>query len=128
MRTFLNLFGRSPFTPLQRHMEIVSICIHLLPSLFEALKKGEISAVEEIAAAITDSEHEADITKRDIRNHLPKSLFMPIDRGQFLEILTLQDQIANYAGKIANSVTLKPIVMPESFHEDFVLFLQKMTD
>src|SRR5262249_48875474 len=87
--------------------------------------KGDSSLVEKIATSITDSEHHADVTKRDIRSHLPKSLFMPIDRGQLLEILSLQDQIANSAGKIANSVTLKPLVIPESFNDDFNLFLSK---
>lgn len=128
MRSFLNLFGRSPFTPLQTHMEDVAICVHLLPKLFNALEQGDFSEVEKIATAISESEHQADVTKNDIRNHLPKSLFMPIDRSQLLEILSLQDHIANSAEDIAVCTTLKSIVMPTEFRSDFSDYLKKIIE
>ncbi|MBA2728463.1 MAG: TIGR00153 family protein [Parachlamydiaceae bacterium] len=128
MRSFLNLFGRSPFTPLQIHMEIVAHCVHLLPSLFESVKASDSAQTEQIAGKILDDDHQADNTKRDIRNNLPKSLFMPIDRGQLLEILGIQDHIASSAAKIANSTTLKQLVMPDSFKEDFILFMNKIIE
>jgi uncharacterized protein Yka (UPF0111/DUF47 family) len=37
MLTILNLFGRSPFAPLESHMEKVSECVGMLKILFEAL-------------------------------------------------------------------------------------------
>lgn len=128
MRTFLNLFGRSPFTPLQTHMTIVALCVHMLPLLIEAVIKGDWNVVEQIAGRIRDADLQADITKRDIRNNLPKSLFMPIDRGQLLEILSIQDHIASSAKKIANSVTLKQLVMPHSFNDDFIMFMHKIIE
>ncbi len=97
MRTFLNLFGRSPFTPLQSHMQNVADCVHQLMDLFEALENKNFERVEKIANAISEHEHIADITKNDIRNHLPKSLFVPIDRSQLLEILGILDGIADRA-------------------------------
>ena len=53
-------------------------------------------------------EHEADLTKNDIRNHLPKSLFLPIDQSQFLEILSIQDDISDKAEDISNLLILYP--------------------
>ncbi len=128
MRSFLNLFGRSPFTPLQAHMDMVARCVHLLPLLFDSMNKSDAATTEEIAGIILDADHYADNTKRDIRTHLPKSLFMPIDRGQLLEILSVQDHIAGSAAKIANSVTLKQLVMPEFFKEDFNYFINKIIE
>lgn len=125
MRTFLNLFGRSPFTPLQAHMQNVADCVHQLPKLFEALAEKDYPKVEKIAAAISDYEHQADITKNDLRNHLPKSLFLPIDRTNLLEILGLQDSIADRSEDIAVLVTLKPLEVLDSFKADFKLFLDK---
>lgn len=125
MRTFLNLFGRSPFTPLGSHMNFVAECVYLLPQLFEALKAKDYTRVDQIAALISIHEHQADITKNDLRNHLPNSLFLPIDRNNLLEILRLQDSIADRSEDVAVLVTLKPLVIFETFENDFNLFLKK---
>ena len=95
MLTILSLFGRSPFAPFQSHMESVSRCVHCLPPLCEAIEKKDYARVEQISEEISRLEHEADLIKNDIRNHLPKSLFLPIDRSNLLEILSIQDSIAD---------------------------------
>lgn len=123
--TIFNLFGRSPFAPLQSHMEKVSACVHLLNDLFEALEKKDYHNLDLLATQIAELEHQADITKNDIRNHLPKSLFLPIDRSQLLEILSIQDKIADKAEDIAVLVTIKPIELLPSFSKEFNSFLRK---
>lgn len=125
LSSILNLFGRSPFASLQAHMEKVSSCVHLLPELFDALETGDFTAVEGISAKIAEIEHQADLTKNDIRNHLPKSLVLPIDRGHLLEILHLQDKIADKAEDIAVLVTLKPLDILPSFKKEFKECLKK---
>ncbi len=121
----LNLFGRSPFAPLQTHMEKASACVHLLVDLFKELQNHNYAQVEQIATQIGEFEHQADITKNDIRNHLPKSLFLPIDRSHLLEILKIQDQIADKAQNIAVLVSLKPIELLPAFGSEFNEFLSK---
>jgi predicted phosphate transport protein (TIGR00153 family) len=123
--TIFNLFGRSPFAPLQSHMENVSGCVHLLPSLFHALEECNYEKMEEIAQKIGELEHQADIKKNDIRNHLPKSLFLPIDRGHLLEILSIQDKIADKTEDVAVLVTLKQLELLPSFRSEFMEFLHK---
>lgn len=125
MLNILNLFGRSPFALLQTHMEKVSSCVHLLKDLFAALKHGDQSLIEKIAGEIADLEHAADIVKNDIRNHLPKSLFLAMDRSSLLDILSIQDSIADKAEDIAVLVTLKPLVLLDILQEDFYAFLDK---
>lgn len=125
MFTILKLFGHSPFASLKAHMDKIASCVHKLPDLFDALQRGDRDAIEEIAGQISKLEHQADLTKNDIRNHLPKNLFLPIDRNQVLEILALQDSIADKAEDIAVLTTLKPLKIPEDFQELFQDFLQK---
>lgn len=125
LSTILNLFGRSPFAPLQSHMNQVSKCIELLKNLFVAFEKKDYNAVQTITDNMSELEHEADVMKNDIRNHLPKSLFLPVDRGNLLEVLGLQDKIANVAEDIAVLCTLKQIEMLDSFKNDFHEFLDK---
>lgn len=124
MLNIAKLFGKSPFAPLQSHMEKVHSCVILLESLFLALKEKNYEKVKEIALNISKKEHEADLTKNDIRNHLPKSLFLPIDRSVFLEILSLQDNFANTAEDIAVIVTLKELKHFEEL-EGFEEFYKK---
>lgn len=125
MLTILNLFGRSPFAPLQSHMEIVRQCVYKVPELFEALKKKDFESLNKIALEISELEHTADLTKNNIRNHLPKSLYLAIDRSNLLEILAIQDSIADQAEDIARLLTLKPLEIFDSFKDEFHTFLAK---
>lgn len=125
MLTILKLFGHSPFAPLLSHMEKIAACVHKLPELFNAIESGDQNLVEKLAKEISKLEHKADLTKNDIRNHLPKSLFLPIDRSHLLEILTLQDSIADTAEDIAVIATFKPVTLPELFRDTFHQFLDK---
>lgn len=125
MYSILKLFGQSPFVSLKVHMDQVALCVHMLPQIFEALQSGDYKKVESIAKEISKLEHHADLTKNDIRNHLPKSLYLLIDRSHVLEILTLQDSIADKAEDIAVLTTLKPLKIPEELKKLFQKFLEK---
>ena len=125
MLTILSLFGRSPFAPLQSHMESVGYCVHRLPDLFEALEKKDYARLEKLAEEISNLEHDADLIKNDIRNHLPKSLYLPIDRDNLLEILSIQDSIADKVEDVAVLMTLKPLELLPIFKQEFKLFLHK---
>lgn len=123
--TILNLFGRSPFAPLQSHMEKVSVCVHALLDLFDAVEKKDYTTIETIANKIADFEHQADLTRNDILNHLPKSLYLPIERNQLVKILNTQDQIADKAKDVAVLITLKPLEFLPYFNKEFKEFLAK---
>jgi len=127
MLTIARLFGKSPFAPLQTHMDKVASCIGELPSLFLAVIEQDAHAIQRIGEKISKLEHEADLTKNDIRNHLPKSLFLPLDRGSLLDILSLQDALADQAEEIAQNAALFPFplgLIPE-MKEDFSLLCKK---
>jgi len=123
MLTILHLFGRSPFAPLQSHMELVAHCVNKVPELFMALERQDFDQLEKIAQQVSEFEHQADLTKNDIRNHLPKTLYMPMNRGDLLEILGIQDSIADKAEDIAILLTLRPLILPEIFKANFNAFL-----
>ena len=125
MLTIMSLFGHSPFAPLQAHMESVARCVHELFNLFDALEHSDSARLEQVAEEISRLEHEADRIKNDIRNHLPKSLFLPIDRGNLLEILSVQDRIADKVEDVAVLVTLIPLQILPIFQDEFKLFLRK---
>ena len=125
MLGILNLFGRSPFGLLRVHMEKVAACLYKLPELFNALNCGNKMQVVQLAEEISRLEHEADLTKNDIRNHLPKRIFLSIDRARLLEILALQDSLADRAEDIAVLTTLRCEPMPDPLQKLFTPFFDK---
>ena len=128
MRALTRLFGRSPFAPLQTHMAKVKRCVEKLVPLFKALKKKDYALVESTANEISKLEHEADLSKNDIRNNLPTGLFLPVGRASLLEILTLQDSLADRAEDVAVLLTLRNLEMDPIFEDEFKTFLDKNLD
>lgn len=122
---FLNMFGRSPIGPLEEHMSKVHVCVKRLAPFFEAVLKQDWSAVEALQQEISHLENEADDIKRDLRLHLPKSLFMPVSRSDLLELLTVQDRLANKAKDIAGIVMGRKMVFPATIAELFMEFLHR---
>lgn len=108
-------------------MEQVATCVHLLPELFRQIEEGDFAKAGAVAEKIQGHEHEADHIKNDIRNHLPKSLFLPIDRSQLLDILSMQDSLADRAQDVAVVCTLKDLSFGP-WKEDFKAFLEKNMD
>ena len=125
MRTIAKLFGQSPIVPLQAHMEKVAQCVEKVTQMFAALRKGDQAAIETLATETSKLEYEADQIKHDIQNHLPKRMFMAIDRSRILDILGVQDNIADKEENIGVLLTLKALTMPDWLSGDFDAFLNK---
>ncbi|MBF0448764.1 MAG: TIGR00153 family protein [Magnetococcales bacterium] len=115
-----NLFGKSPFKPLQQHMRQAVECAGEIPGLFEALNSGDQARIKSIQARIDELENQADQTKDQLRAHLPKSLFMPIDRRDLLEMLDIQDDIADKAQDIAGLISDRTMEVPVGMAEPLV--------
>jgi predicted phosphate transport protein (TIGR00153 family) len=82
-------------------MHVVLQCVKELEPLFEAVCSGDKPAVEQHQLSIDELEGQADRLKNDLRAHLPRRLFLPVDRRDLLEILDLQDSMADTAQDIA---------------------------
>ena len=106
-------------------MKKVSLCIEKLTSIVEILPKMDMEKIEKLSKELSELEHEADVTKNDIRNHLPKSIFMPIDRSHFLEILSIQDTIADKAEEIGILLSMRPLEMYQEFRSDLETLFKK---
>ena len=107
MGTIDRIFGRSPFSLLQRHMEQVAQCIAKMIEVLDAVQNERWNEVEALAKEASKLEYRADQIKDDIRNHLPRPLFMAVDRNRVLEILTIQDRIADRAEDVCVLLTFK---------------------
>jgi uncharacterized protein len=123
-----NMFSQSPILPLQEHMIKVHSCTETLLSFIEAALKNDWPAVETYQQQIAELEREADNIKRDLRFHLPKRIFMPVSRTDVLELLTVQDTIANKARDIAGLVLGRKMQFPEAISEQVLQLFKRSVD
>lgn len=122
------LFGHSPVKPLQTHMEKVVCCSRELIPFFESVIKGDLAQAKVHQKSISKLEKDADKLKKDLRMHLPTGLMMPVSRTDLLEMLRLQDNIANKAKDIAGIMVGRKMLFPESMHSLFLEYLQRCID
>lgn len=114
-----NLFGKSPFGPLQKHMETVQACCELLPEFLDAGLEGNWERATELKQQIIDQENAADALKKELRLNLPKSLFMAVSRSDILDLLRSQDQIANHSRDIAGLILGRKMSLPAGLSGQF---------
>lgn len=122
MRSIFGLFGRSPFGPLAQHTERVHDTVLLLRPLLEAFTEGEWDRTEEVYDEVCELEQRADLIKNDIRDHLPKSLFMPVDRGDILRFLRNQDRIADAVEDVGVLLTMRSTPTPAAMRKPILEF------
>ena len=125
---FASLFGHSPFKPMQQHIGVVVECASQVPSLFEALCEGDQGGVEAAKDRIFELEEKADGIKNELRAHLPKSLLLPVDRRDLLEVLDLQDSIADTAQDIAGLLMERPMEVPDDLKEPLLALVRRCVD
>lgn len=126
MANFISdMLGRSPVEPLQQHIKIACKAAFLLPDLFAAANLNDWVKVNELTEQIRTLENEADDMKIDIRSNMPKSLFMPVPRQDLLELLLVQDKVANVSKQIAGMVRLRKLQIPDALEDSFNVFLSR---
>jgi predicted phosphate transport protein (TIGR00153 family) len=123
-----NIFGSSPVQPLEKHIGLAYACAKQLNGFFAAAIAGDWDTASGIRDEIGRLEHEADDLKKEIRLNLPKSLFMPVPREDLLELLLVQDKIANRTRDVSGIVMGRKMVIPESVAEQFQEFVSRNVD
>jgi predicted phosphate transport protein (TIGR00153 family) len=121
---FSRLFGRSPFSPIQEHIGVAHGCVEELVSFFAGVIEADWVAAESAAERVYKLEDEADELKKSIRLNLPKSLFLPIPRSDLLEILRMQDKIANRAKDVTGLMLGRKMQIPHQIADQLFAYLQ----
>ncbi len=94
-------------------MDKVRACVKQIKPLFDALENKDYSSVQKISELVMKLEHEADMIKDDIRNHMRQSMFLPVDKKDFMHLLSAQDDIADAVEDLAVLLRIKNLDTPE---------------
>ncbi len=125
---FINLFGRSPIGPMQRHMAKAHECAAQLPLFIDALMAEDWVEAERVQQFISHLEREADEMKKNVRVNLPNSLFLSIPRPDLLELLSVQDKVANRAKDIAGLMLGRKMKIPAEVQPAFKRFVARSVE
>jgi len=128
MINIASIFAKSPFKPLREHMDKVVESVVPLNDFFEALFQEDYSKVEKIQQQVIQAEKEADSIKNEVRNNLPRNIFMPINRRDLLEMLDMQDSIADVAQDIVVLLNIRRMNLTKELGQDVIHFVKKSQD
>jgi len=111
---------KSPFNQLLEHMGKVRECVDILADGLIAYYKGNYKNFSDLAKKVSEIEHEADLIKSNLRNHLPNSLFMPVDKGKFMWALREQDAILDHAENLVKMLDMRHTKIPKELQDVFI--------
>lgn len=126
--TIASLFGRSPIGPIKSHMATVCECTALLEPFMAAIIDENWDEVNELSRQAVEFEKEADKKKMTIRRHLPKGLFLPVNRGDLLELLSTQDRLANRTRDITGLMLGRKMCIPEAMQKKMLSYVGSAID
>ena len=118
--TLGRLFGRSPIKPMQRHMELANTCAQVLIEYFEQSLQSNWEEASKCYDRIRELEEQADEVKMEIRKNLPNRMFLPVARSDLLELLHVQDAIANEARDISGMMLGRKMEIPKAIAENML--------
>jgi hypothetical protein len=121
--TLSRMFGKSPITPMQEHIETAHSAAILLNPFFQAVLKEDWTEAKAVQKQISKLERDADKMKKNVRLNLPKSLFLPVSRTDLLDLVTMQDKIANSSKDIAGLMLGRKMQIPEAMSEQMVEYV-----
>ncbi|MDP8205964.1 MAG: TIGR00153 family protein [Candidatus Electryonea clarkiae] len=105
--------GTSPFETLKEHLDKAMECVELVIPLLEAALEGNEEQLEKLSKQAFMLESEADKIKLGLRDNLPKTRMLPVDRIDLLAYLKEQDNIADKVEDLALMLTVRPFKLPE---------------
>jgi len=113
-----SLFYESPFEGLQRHADKINECAHIFKEAAACHIGEECKEFDLLTEQMANLESEADAIKRNIRNHLPRGILMPVDKFQFLQYLREQDKVLDEVEDALFWLSFRPRGIPDEVATD----------
>lgn len=128
---FLDLIAnKSPMDGLVKHYDKIAECIHVINDSVECYVAGNETCREfsELIEQIDTVEAQADKIKRSIRNHLPHSMFMSVDKVLFFNYTRSQDNVLDNAQEALHWLGMRKVSIPAEYQKDLILLLSEVND
>ena len=128
LSSYMKLMESTPFKVIREHVKIVTTCASQLASLFEGISNDDFEVIRIAHEKIIQTEHEADLLKRQLRQDLSKNLMLPVDRADVLQLIVLQDGIANITKDISGLLVERKMKFPKGTEEAWLTLCRGTID
>jgi len=121
---------KSPMNNLIEHYNKISEGVNIIQDAQECYVSGSgiCREFKELLREIDSIEAHADQIKRNIRNHLPKGLIMPVDKTLFLNYTRGQDNILDEAQDALHWLGMHNVYIPEQFQRPMIDLLDDVSE
>lgn len=117
----LSLFYKSPFEKLKNHADKVKECTWMFKRAAECYVQQNCEEFDKLTEDVAKLESQADELKRNLRNHLPRGLLMPVDKFVLLDCLREQDHVLDDVEEALYWLSFRPEGgIPEELVGDFL--------
>jgi predicted phosphate transport protein (TIGR00153 family) len=119
--SFFSLFYESPLIKLKNHADKVKECAWMFRRAAECYVEQDCEEFDKLTEEVAKLESQADELKRNLRNHLPRGIFMPMDKFVLLDCLREQDHVLDDVEEALYWLSFKPMGgIPEELVGDFL--------
>lgn len=123
-----DVLTNSPLAIMERHAEACLDCVNRLGPYFEAVQADQWGRAEQLQQEIARLEALADDIKMDVRKNLPRGLWMSVSRPDLLELVRVQDKMANETKDIAGLILGRQLMFPKKLEKSLFKFVATVTD
>lgn len=134
MAVRLPFFGmlslRSPLHGFLEHYEQIAVGMALIEESLECYVSGGSKVCKEFSALqkeVDKAEEKADVIKRSIRNHLPRSIFLPVEKHIFFSYTRQQDDILDAGQSSLQWLAMRDVIVPEEFQHELLVFIDEVS-
>ena len=124
------LTRRSPMNGLLEHYELIAKGMNLIERSMECFVQTcsvTSSEFNELVQELAHVEDHADKVKRNIRNHMPRGLSMPVDRVLFFTYTRQQDDILDAGQDSLYWLSMRSLTVPEEFQRKLMEYIAKVS-
>lgn len=125
---FGKLFGKSSFKPMKEHMEIANECAGHMPAATKAFLENNKSSLKEIKRSVNQLESDADKVLEELQRRLSKSMFLPVERRDLLDVMEMQEAIADCSENIVGLMLDLPMEVPNEMHQPILALAGRVAD
>jgi len=119
--SFFSLFYDSPFIKLKKHADKLKECAWMFKRAVQCYVEQDCEEFDQLTEDVAMLESQADELKRNLRNHLPRGIFMPVDKFVLLDCLREQDHVLDDVEAALYWLSFKPMAgIPEELVGDFL--------
>ena len=110
----------SVFEAIEDHLKVVSESLVAFRELMVAYLEGDLERAKAFEREVDELESKADTLRRNIETMLYEGAFLPANRGDYVRLSELIDQVADAAESAAHTLILARPKVPEELKDEIL--------